>query len=434
MNQHSFEPLPSGHNDRYTPPVPPLQPHLSVQPTTHTVTGSIHNGGQNTGHAFHQTIDITDSYDDDVEDFPGGTGYHGGDDEGKEDFPGGNGDGRTYSIQSSDYGSGKESFLGGSTSNYSKQSQEEFPGGSSAENYGIHSSLNGRVTSFAVHDENAATEAATPSFYALDGDRINLRPSFVHVEQHMPPPPSRTRNSLYHPDLETCRSIDRRRSSIIATKILDQLHKLDEALDEDSESEEEEVNRDFRPKRKLSTSEALSHFRGSLRQSLTLGNIDEIFDPRPETKRADRRKSTRMSLLLRQSLISSWANITDTVEDDSDEVTSRSIADLFNAKKDRRRSVITESSSDLLKKVFGNEKGDIPPGCEKDVLKEILDPHSTDILMTSVLSATCLEDSLALLRAEYENDADEEDENPTECSNTPLNVHMETGIMNLKMI
>eukprot|EP00551_Chaetoceros_affinis_P012747 CAMPEP_0203665980 /NCGR_PEP_ID=MMETSP0090-20130426/3113_1 /ASSEMBLY_ACC=CAM_ASM_001088 /TAXON_ID=426623 /ORGANISM="Chaetoceros affinis, Strain CCMP159" /LENGTH=749 /DNA_ID=CAMNT_0050529739 /DNA_START=217 /DNA_END=2466 /DNA_ORIENTATION=+ len=442
MNRSSLEPLPSTRVDDFTMPVPhppPLPQPANMVPQ-----------------AFPQTVDMTGKHDKDVEEFPGGSS----DEDAKEEFPGDIGVGSNFSIRSSEYSSNKESFLGGSNSDYSKrsqdsrkeaflgsinsdyskQSQEEFPGGSSGSNYPMRSSLNGgRVAFFddtplpkdPTQQEKSEMEAGTPSFYALDGDRINLRPSFVHVEQSMPLAPSRTRNSLYHPDLETCK-IDRRRSSVIATKLLEQLQKLDEEI-EDSESEEEEENRDFRPKRKLSASEAISHFRGSLRQSLTLGNLDEIFDPRPETKRADRRKSTRMSLLLRQSLISSWANITEAIQDDGEEVGSRSIADLFNAKKDRRRSVITESSNDLLKKVFGNEKGDIPPGCEKDILKEILDPHSTDILMTSVLSTPFMDDSLALLRAEYEHE--EEDENQPECSkdDTPLNVHMETGIMNLKM-
>jgi len=219
---------------------------------------------------------------------------------------------------------------------------------------------------------------------------------------------------------------------MIASKLLEQLQKLDEAIDEDSESEEEQ-NRDFRPKRKLSTTEAIAHFRGSLRQSLKLDDLDDIFCPRP--KRVDRRRSTRISLLLRHSLISSWANATEEVQGDGKKAAIKGCVDLFNSKEDRRRSSITESSNDLLKKVFGNEKTDIPPGCEKDILKEILDPHSTDVLMTSMLSVTTLDDSLALLRAEYDDEDEDDDElvEEDQTSNELLNSNVETGVMNLKV-
>jgi len=218
---------------------------------------------------------------------------------------------------------------------------------------------------------------------------------------------------------------------MIASKLLEQLQKLDEVIEDESESEEEEQNRDFRPKRKLSTTEAIAHFRGSLRQSLKLDDLDDIFCPQP--KRVDRRKSTRISLLLRHSLISSWANATEECQGNGKKAAIKACADLFNSKGDRRRSVITESSNDLLKKVFGNEKADIPSGCEKDILKEILDPHSTDVLMTSMLSVTSLDDSLAQLRAEYDDEEDgelvEEDQN----SNEALNSNVQTGVMNLKV-
>lgn len=349
--------------------------------------------------------------------------------EAKEDFPGSSG--TNYPMQShNQYSNGEEKVPRDSTSDNSNQYLEEFPGGSTEE---YRSSVESSTTSSLNMSSPRNESLDSAHFYGLDGDKIRLRQSFVNDAQQqvqpVQPPPSRTRHSLYHPDLESCR-YDRRRSSFIASKVLEQLQKLDEELDEDSDYEEEEA-KDFRPKRKFhNDDQAISHFRGSLRQSLRLENLDEIFDPHPQSKRADRRKSTRMSLLLRQSLISSWANVTEALPDD-EECTRRSIADLFNGKEDKRRASITESSSDLLRKVFGNDKEDIPPGSQKEILKEILDPHSTDVLMTSILSKSVLNESLAALRSEYEQD---EDENPMDSSNTPLNLNVETGIRNLNML
>lgn len=178
-------------------------------------------------------------------------------------------------------------------------------------------------------------------------------------------------------------------------------------LDDYSDSDDDDDNQDFR--RKRSADEAMSHLRGSLRASL---KIDDIFH---ENKRVDRRKSKRMSLLLRQSLISSWANVNDLVPTDIG-VTSQPIPDLFNTKQDKRRSTITESSSDLLKKVFGAQKQSIPKGSEKEILKDILDPHSTDVLMTSILSLESLGNSIG---SDLTLEADERNRSSLTDSLTP---------------
>lgn len=306
----------------------------------------------------HQNRDQTQSlaqsmvgHDDDKEEFLGGYGearlpLDDGEDEydDKEEFPGDNPNRLTKSMLST-----IENLYDG---------KEDFPGGNSI----------------------------SAVFYDLDDNtQIKMRSSFIGSKSSRRPPVSRDRHSLYLPDMDKNFYANRRRSSAMnATKLLEQLQKFDAETSEDDESDIEE---DHRPKRKFpDANEAVSHLRNSLRASL---KIDDIF--KPDAKRADRRRSKRVSLLLRQSLISSWANVNDCADISKNSV---SLPDLFDTKCDRRRSTITESSQDLLKKVFGNQRDCIPSGSEKEILREILDPLSSDVLMASLLSVGSLDDTI----------------------------------------
>jgi hypothetical protein len=132
-----------------------------------------------------------------------------------------------------------------------------------------------------------------------------------------------------------------------------------------------------------------------------------------------RRRSMRMSLVLRQSFIHSWTSTdgsitsqelangllsSDNNEDKSQELvetgaahttasppplnlqTSTSykienrssfvlnIPDVFHSRKDKRRSSIVESTTAVLDKVYGPEAQDIPKGREIELLKEVISP------------------------------------------------------------
>ena len=133
-----------------------------------------------------------------------------------------------------------------------------------------------------------------------------------------------------------------------------------------------------------SLSESLSE---SLRESLSESlKPEDIF--KHENKKC-RRKSKCASILLRQSLINSWGNMDESIENSSNlnSCFSVKIPDVFNSKLDRRRSTLTESSRDLLQKAFGMQKGGnlVSMDLQKDVVMEVIDPATTDLLFEEVL-------------------------------------------------
>jgi hypothetical protein len=363
----------------------------------------------------------------DKEEFPGGQGNNRSlkmsiidDDDGQEEFPGASSD----QSKMKDDGDGQEEFPGAS-SNQSEMKmshdsyddddadgdyQEEFPGSSNVR-YQSQLSRNDyddNHVHFAKKSDSFTNSDIPDKFYSLDGGEIKLRHSFVGGNKRVGP----TRHSLYHPDI----ALDRRRSSaLFVNKVLEELQKeIDDSDDDDDD--------DYGTKRKFQDSnEAVSKLKRSLRASLQL---DDIF--KPETKRADRRRSTRMSLLLRKSLISSWAQMNEFKN-------SISIPDLFDTKIDRRRSTITESSQDLLKKVFGPQRDSIPPGSEKEILKEILDPLANDTLMTSLLSVAPMDESIGSdLLSNDDREVNRFSLNSAVSDNV-VNPQVASGMLNLNM-
>jgi hypothetical protein len=365
----------------------------------------------NTSHTYsipNSTLDMnmhSIDFDDGKEDFPcatvapasqpsnryGSVTMTNSDDDGKEEFlldNSNNYHNRDQTQSMVDNDDDKEEFLGGcgevklplDDGEDEYDYKEEFPGDN-------RNGLNRSLLYDGKEDFPDGNDCAFPAvFYDLDDNtQIKMRSSFVGGKSKRRPPVSRDRHSLYLPDMDKNLYSSRRRSSAMnATKLLEQLQKFDAEASEDDESDIEE---DHRAKRKFpDANEAVSHLRNSLRASL---KIDDIF--KPDSKRADRRRSKRVSLLLRQSLISSWANINDCPDVSKNSV---SLPDLFDTKHDRRRSTITESSQDLLKKVFGNQRDCIPTGSEQEILREILDPLSSDVLMASLLSVGSLDDTI----------------------------------------
>jgi hypothetical protein len=104
------------------------------------------------------------------------------------------------------------------------------------------------------------------------------------------------------------------------------------------------------------------------------------------------RRSARMSLVLRQSYLDSMFGS----EDESCEKSH--IPDVFGSKRNKRDSVITASTKQLVSTVFGVEAASLasaPPGTEDKLLRGALDPVKVDQLMAEVNGFGESEDSYA---------------------------------------
>ena len=137
----------------------------------------------------------------------------------------------------------------------------------------------------------------------------------------------------------------------------------------------------------------------SMRASLTL---NEVFgDENDRGKRASfnrsslrgssrmslcSRRSARMSLILRQSCLDSFAS--ESADSGYDEmVEKRHIPDVFSSKRNRRDSIVTPSKAQLVATVFGNEAAKIAtasPGTESALLRSALEPVMGDELMVEI--------------------------------------------------
>lgn len=261
---------------------------------------------------------------------------------------------------------------------------------------------------FATTNNNQIDDGGDLVFNDLyTGQPVRARASFIGY-----------RNSLYHPDLHRYHAIENRTSSIIVTNFVKELQALEE-LDEfiDIDGEEEKTNTDIRQKQKRKFSDvgkAISHFRQSLSTSITEFHRD--------MKRMDLRQSKRASLLLRQTVFNSCRKLEAREHKEVKGVPVVKIPDLFNEKKDRRRSTLTESTKQLLEMVFGTEQHLIPLGAEKEILANILDPSSTDELMRQLSICIGLDD-------EDNNDQENADINNTATSA----LNDETNFSNLQV-
>ena len=98
------------------------------------------------------------------------------------------------------------------------------------------------------------------------------------------------------------------------------------------------------------------------------------------------RRSARMSLILRQSCLDSFAS--ESADSGYDEmVEKRHIPDVFSSKRNRRDSIVTPSKAQLVATVFGNEAAKIAtasPGTESALLRSALEPVMGDELMMEI--------------------------------------------------
>jgi len=244
----------------------------------------------------------------------------------------------------------------------------------------------------------------TPQFYDEDGNVVNLATSdFLHssidsVDTIRPMENEwKKRNSLYLAEFEDRGNVNRRQSSVQMNNYINALKSLGEDDDDgddadfDFDAKVDQVVSRFLPQngrgdRDSSMSMDMNSLADSFRSSINLSDAlgagagsGQRFSMRMSMCS---RRSTRMSLVLRQSLLGSF-------ELDNDDEATRSVyvPDTFNSRPDRRRSTITLSTSQLLATVFGYEavnREKEHPGRESILLRSLLEPVMADDLMMEI--------------------------------------------------
>ena len=190
------------------------------------------------------------------------------------------------------------------------------------------------------------------------GDRVSLNASFTQLRGATTGVDSEWKrsNSLYLNSLELSSN------NLKFVKALKLLHEDDEGDDVDSfNARIDDVLGPVDGRRPSSNMDSfsLSSLSVSLRMSI---------DPKVSRMSIVSRRSTMMSLVLRQSMLSGLGMDEDEDEDEDDgqqhnvnhhESHARYLPDVFGSKVDRRRKSIIESSSIFLSKVYGQEVVDV---------------------------------------------------------------------------
>jgi hypothetical protein len=276
------------------------------------------------------------------------------------------------------------------------------------------------------------SRAQDPSTYDDDG---NLRTPIYNETMDW-----QQRNNDYLADLDQRCKKSRRRSSAVISNFRNLMVSLgeDAAIDDDDEDEEfiearlNQISNMYGNQNIGNVPSQTETYNGgsmdgitsSIRTSLTL---NEIFDDSPEKCRASlnrssmrcsfnrssmrgsvmslsSRRSTRVSLALRQSFVDSMASLSDGEDSPTEKYR---IPDVFGSKLSRRDSVITPSTRKLVSTVFGVESAKIAastPGTENALLRGALEPLKADELMAEVLGESL--DSFAEVMHSCERDID----------------------------
>ena len=223
-------------------------------------------------------------------------------------------------------------------------------------------------------------------------------------------------NNAYLADFDNRPKGERRRSSILAQNYVKILETLDDDDDDDIDYDDDagiekrlrEVARSFggnpmhnqqrreRAKDKdsirdsIRDSIAMDSLASSMRMSLNINDVFEEGASRRASRRSSRmslcsRRSTRMSLILRQSFLDSF--ISDDGELDDQSKTKHQIPDVFTTKRNRRGSSITQSTTQLVSTVFGEEAAKIATADPKRgsfLLRGALEPVMPDELLMEI--------------------------------------------------
>lgn len=202
-------------------------------------------------------------------------------------------------------------------------------------------------------------------FYDIKtGQQIELNNSF---RRSMAPDYEwRTRNNLYLEDIGDREKMKRRASSINMVRYIKSLQAIasDDDNDESScDSFQRRINEAIVDKKNIRDSMSMAS--NSLADSM---QFSVEMNDKPDTSRAKyssvrfsmlSRRSTRMSLTLRQSLLGTFCDD----EEDEDEIENETlphngyeshyIPDVFSSQRDRRRSTVTESKEQLISSFYG---------------------------------------------------------------------------------
>lgn len=327
-------------------------------------------------------------------------------DDGLEEFPGG------MTNNNDDNDDGLEDFPGATTNNHHNNSEKDdnFKEGFLKDNK-IGGNNKFAPVSF------RASENGQRSFHSTDNFTSKGTGKYKSCETY-----EVKRHSLYLPGFDRRSKIERRRSAMIIANFLQKL----EDVSDDSDEDDYEVERERNTKRKLND---IGKLRASLRGSL---RIDDVFTH--DRKKADRRRSQRASLVLRQSLLKSLANPAAKEKSSSKNVEKIYLPHLSHTKIERRRSTITECSSELLK-VFGSEHKAIPRKSVKEILPDVLDPVSTDTLIESVLisGSSIIDDNMLKMLRELDDEDEDEEWQPTPLNSCGVNVNISSGVTKLNL-
>ena len=233
-------------------------------------------------------------------------------------------------------------------------------------------------------------------FYDLKtGQQIELNNSF---RRSMAPDYEwRTRNNLYLEDIGDREKMKRRASSINMVRYIQSLQAIasDDDNDESScDSFQRRINEAIVDKKNIRDSMSMSS--NSLADSMQL-SVD--MNDKTDTSRAKyssvrfsmlSRRSTRMSLTLRQSLLGTFCDD----EEDEDEIENETlphngyeshyIPDVFSSQRDRRRSIVTESKEQLISSFYGQ-------GAAETLVD---DPHRMSLVFNNVIAPITQNDIL----------------------------------------
>lgn len=247
-------------------------------------------------------------------------------------------------------------------------------------------------------------------FYDENGKQIELNKSFresaVGMEYEW-----RTRNSLYLQGLGEREKMKRRASSMNMMRYIQTLQAIES--ESDSDSKYGSSGTDSRDSFQQKINDTIVYNQNNLdRSSVSIASLSESFQMSVDMndKMDDgrgkyssmkfsilSRRSTRMSLTLRQSLIGSFGDGDDEESDDEEDVQeshsqqkpydTQYIPDVFASRRDRWRSTMTESSGQLISKIYGNAAAEIlaeDPNKMSIVLDNILAPVTHDDIMNEL--------------------------------------------------
>lgn len=254
-----------------------------------------------------------------------------------EDFPGGDDDGKV----------GTEDFPGGGDDG--KAGTEDFPGGDDGVVAGTENFSGGKVGGHQGHASlpNGDTNRGRPMGVSFTNGQQQFQP----LSQRDPPPEEDDKDMV---DLRGSFS----RASLSLNDVFQNTNK--------------QAASTAHAMTQAAESAGIQHGRRPSRRSFHASRMSLCS-----------RRSSRMSIVLRSSFLSSFDAGSD--EEDRAKV---SVPDVFKSRADRRKSILTESTSQLITTVFGSASAELAsksPQRQSFLLRDVLNPiKAGDLMQTSI--------------------------------------------------